>query len=208
MSTSTQTEQRILEGAYDLFSRYGLRNVTMDDIAKNLGVSKKTIYQHFDDKNKIILDLAKAEMQRHQDAFDEFAANSKNSVEEIIQLMNFMGKTFIRLNPLMFYDMQKYYPEAWVMFREFKNQCATFQITNNLEKGKEQGLYRSDLNTKILARMRMEQIELAFNSAVFPPDKFNIAEVQLQLLNHFLHGICTLKGHRMINKYLQIHEEE
>ena len=81
-------------------------------------------------------------------------------------------------------------------------------VVRNIEKGQAQGLYRNNLNLKIIARLRMEEIELALNPSIYPPDKFVISEVQVELLDHFLHGICTLKGHRLINKYRQIAEEE
>ena len=78
----------------------------------------------------------------------------------------------------------------------------------NLKKGIAQGLYRSEIDTKIMARLRIEEVDLAMNPAVFPPDKFNLTVVQVALLDHFLHGILTIKGHKLINKYKQVIEEE
>ena len=77
-----------------------------------------------------------------------------------------------------------------------------------MEKGKKQGLVRADVNTKIMARLRMEEIEMGFSPEKFPPDKFKIVDVQLALIEHFLYGICTLKGHKLINKYKQVVEED
>jgi hypothetical protein len=70
------------------------------------------------------------------------------------------------------------------------------------------GIVRPDVNTKIMAKLRMEEVDMGFNPELFPPDKFKILEVQLALLDHFLHGICTLKGHKLINKHKQLQEEE
>ena len=81
-------------------------------------------------------------------------------------------------------------------------------VENNLRRGIKEGLYRPDINIKVLAKLRIEQVELAMNPAVFPPAKFNIGDVQVTLLDHFLHGITTLKGHKLINKYKQIKEED
>ena len=211
MSTDTQSlalEQRIITGAEELFSRYGLKSVTMDDITRHLGMSKKTIYQHFDDKNQIIRAFADVEMLKQQDCLRDFENTAKDPVEEMVLMMQHMGKTFRRFNPILFYDMQKHYPEAWQQFRQFKLECALNQITNNIERGKEAGLYRKSINSKILGLMRLEQVEAAMNPSLFPPDQYSIHELQVQLLEHFLHGICTLRGHRLINKYLQINEEE
>ena len=81
-------------------------------------------------------------------------------------------------------------------------------IQKNLEKGITQGLYRSDINIIVLAKLRLEEIDMAMNHSVFPIDKFNIAQVQITLFEHFLYGICTLKGHKLINKHKQIIDEE
>ena len=81
-------------------------------------------------------------------------------------------------------------------------------VESSINGGKEQGIVRQDIDTKILSRLRMEEVEMAFNPAVYPPDKFNHVEVQVALTEHFLYGICTLKGHKLINKYKQIQEEE
>ena len=81
-------------------------------------------------------------------------------------------------------------------------------VEETLLRGTKQNLIRPDINVKILSRLRMEQIEMGFNPAIFPPDKFKIVEVQLSMLDHFLYGICTLRGHKLINKYKQIIDEE
>jgi len=138
---------------------------------------------------------------------EEITKSSKNAVEEILNAMQFMGKTFSRINPNLFYDMSKYHHESWNLFKAFKEEYLMKYVIRNLEKGKEEGLYRADISNKTLARLRLEQIEMAMNPSIFPPDKFNHVDVQIQLLDHFLHGIATLKGHKLINKYRQIDEE-
>ena len=81
-------------------------------------------------------------------------------------------------------------------------------IERNLKKGILEGLYRTDINIKIISKMRLETMEMGFNPMIFSPEDYNIREVQMQLLNHFLHGITTLKGHKLINKYKEITDEE
>ena len=202
------SEQRILEGSMELFKRYGIKGVTMDDIAKHLGISKKTIYFSYEDKDALVTELITLQLDSHIKAFDEIEALSKNAIDEIIGMMKHMGAEFSGINPNMFYDMQKYHPQAWIKFRVFKEDYIYKCVIKNLEKGQEQGFYRLDLNQKILAKLRLEQIEMAFNPVVFPPDKFNLSQVQVEILDHYLHGICTIKGHKLINKYKQIHEED
>lgn len=135
-------------------------------------------------------------------------SESSNPVQELLSAMNSMSKMMNKIRPTVFYDMQKYYPSAWMKFKEFKNKRLTDYVEANLRQGIETGLYRENLDIKIMARLRLEEVELGFNPEVFPPEKFNIPEVQIAMMDHFLHGIVTLKGHRLINKYKQIHEEE
>ncbi len=199
---------RILKGADELFCRFGIKNVTMDDIARHLGVSKKTVYQQFEDKNKIVLMLVEKWIHEHNIKFEEIEKKSKNSIEEILFTMQYMSSVFANVNPNMFFDMPKYHPEAWQLFKKFKEEKVLQMIVKNIEHGREQGLYRNDFNIKIIARLRLEEIELGMNPAYYPADKFNLHDVNVQLLEHYLYGICTLKGHKLINKYKKLIEEE
>lgn len=203
-----ENKEKILAGAKELFFRYGIKSITMDDIAKNLGMSKKTIYQFFKDKNEVVHVLMKEALAEDEKRFFALAETSANIVEEVMAIMKHMGEIFGSINPNLFYDMQKYHPQSWKLFDDFKKKCVERMVENAIEKGKKQGLVREDVDSKILSRLRMMEIEMGFNFELFPPDKFKILDVQLALTDHFLHGICTLKGHKLINKYRQIIEEE
>lgn len=203
-----ETEIRILAGAEELFSRFGIKNVTMDEIARHLGMSKKTIYLHYIDKNKLVRAVVNQMIQAHDVQCKEFESKSENAIDEIFLIMNYMNAIFSQLNPNLFFDMQRYHPEAWKYFIKFKEDVILEQVVSNLEKGRKEELYRKDFSIKILARLRIEEIEMAMSPQYFPPNKYNLQEVQIQLLDHFLHGICTLKGHKLLNKYKQLHEDE
>lgn len=201
-------EERILNGSAELFFKYGIRSVTMDDIAKHLSMSKKTIYQYFKEKDEIVHKLMLSQIQGHQMSFDEILSVSENVVDEVFHIMKRMTEIFRAINSLMFYDLQKHYPQSWKLMKDFKTDCVRKMVEGSLEKGKKDGYVRNDVNIKIMARLRMEEVELAFNPEIFPPDKFNILDVQLSLAEHFLYGICTIKGHKLINKYKELNEDE
>lgn len=203
-----EPRERILEAAQELFFKFGIKSVTMDDIAKHLGMSKKTIYQFYRDKDEIVLSLSQEDLKRHQDIIDNVVSNSKDAVHEIILMMDYVSDSFKKMNPNLLYDLQKYYPKAWQTFLSFKEKKMMEVVETNFAKGIEQGLYRADINSKILARLRIEQVEMAMNPVIFPPDKYDLSQVQVVLLDHFLYGILTLKGHKLINKYKQIEENE
>jgi AcrR family transcriptional regulator len=203
-----ETKDRILKGAEELFLKYGIKSITMDDIAKHLGVSKKTIYQYYSDKNEVVEILMKQLTRENECVFNTIAEKSTNMVEEVFAMMKHMGQMFTQMNPNLFYDLQKYHPKSWVHFKKFKEDTIEKMVETSVKKGIAQGIVRTDINTKIIARLRMEEIEMGFNPMVFPPDKFKIVDVQLALFDHFLHGICTIKGHKLINKYKELTEEE
>lgn len=200
--------EEILNGSYELFFRYGLKSVTMDDISRHLGISKKTIYRYFGDKNAIILSLMKEHLERNKKDLEKISRESGNAVEEMIAIMDFIGAMFARINPVVFYDLQKYFPQCWKNFKEFKENYMIVMIQNNINRGIKEGVFRKNIDVSILSKMRIHQIEMAMDPLIFSPDKYNLTNVQMNMLDHFLHGITTLKGHKLINKYKQINEDE
>jgi TetR/AcrR family transcriptional regulator, cholesterol catabolism regulator len=203
-----ETKDKILQGAEELFFRYGIKSVTMDDIAKHLAISKKTIYQFFEDKNEMVETLMTQSLRKDECEFKQIQADSENVIVEVFNMMKHMGNMFSKVNPNIFYDLQKYHPNAWKQFKVFKHECMAKMVEDSIERGIKEGLVRSDLNAKVLARLRIEEVEMGLNSEIFPPDKFKMLDVQLAMIDHFLHGICTIKGHKMINKFKQVNEEE
>lgn len=204
----TDFQNKILIGAKELFFKHGVKRVTMDDIARHIGMSKKTLYHIFNNKEDIIRTLLTHNLEQNKQQFESISNKSNNSIQEIIMLMEHLAQMFSKINPHVFYDLQKYHLEIWKLFKEFKEDFLFQKIVMNLERGIEEGLYRPDINKVILARMRIEQTEMALNPMLFLPEEYKIGEIQVALLDHFLHGIATLKGHKLINKYRQITEDE
>ncbi len=203
-----ETEERILQGSAELFFRNGIKSITMDDVATHLGMSKKTIYQYYEDKNAIIHAIALHELSMQIKEMEEARKTATNSIDEIFKTMSCLSRTFIKINPNVFYDMQKFHPASWKLFHDFKEKKIMSFVEENLKSGIKQALYRVDLNVKIMAKFRVEEVAMAFRPDIFPPEKYNIKDVQMILLDHFVHGISTLKGHKLINKYKQVKEED
>ncbi len=203
-----EPQERILASAKELFFKYGIKTITMDDIAKHLAVSKKTIYQFYANKNDLVETMMTRELNEHTCDFQKMADASANVIEEVFAIMKHMGVMFSQMNPNLFYDMQKYHSTSWKLFKNFKEEYIERMVEESINKGIAQGLVRTDIQPKIIARLRMKELEMGFDPEVFPPDKYKMVDVQVALIDHFLHGICTLKGHKMINKYKAIIEEE
>ena len=203
-----EADERILAIAKDLYWKYGIKSITMDDIGKEIGMSKKTIYQYFPDKDEVVLQVIKKELESNKKVCNAIIAKSENAVHEVVLMMELMGGMISEVNIKLFFDLQKYHPEAWKLYKEFKEKYALKCIEDNLNKGIKEGLYRPEINVKIIARLRSYQIEMAYNASIFPTDKFSILDIQLQMMEHFLIGISTVKGHRMINKYKALNDDE
>ena len=171
-------------------------------------ISEKTIYLSFADKDEIVHTLMKEALKADEVMFDEISKNAENIVAEVFMMMKQMNSILTKVNPNVFFELQKYYPNTWKLFSDFKMECVCKHVENALEKGIKQGIVRNDANPKLLSRLRMQEIEMGFDPNIFPPDKFKILEVQLALIEHFLYGVCTLKGHKLINKYKEVIEEE
>jgi AcrR family transcriptional regulator len=194
-------KNKILQGAYELFYRHGVKRITMDDIASHMGISKKTIYENYKNKDDVVLALIKRELEQQKKDLQLIHKKSENSISEIIGLMSYLANKFSQINPGMFYDLQRYHSDSWKYFREFKEGTVQGFIEANLKHGVKDGLYRKDINIPILARMRLEQIEMCFNPNLFPQNEFRIADVCMEVLNHFVYGIVSLKGYRLIEPY-------
>lgn len=198
-----ETQERIIEQASELFRRYGVRSVTMDDIANHLSISKKTIYQFFKDKKEIVRVCLQHIMDCEFVDLDEMEAKSSNVMEELVYLSEYFRKMIAQMNPSLLFDLKKYHADAWEIYLRAKQTRYLDKIRSSLERGKAQGYIRQEINVEITSRMRMEMVELGFNPAVFPPEKYDIAEVQLQLFDHFIHGITTHEGQMLMKQYLE-----
>jgi len=201
------THAKILKGVEELVFKYGIKNITMDEISRHMGISKKTIYQYFKDKDEMIHHLIAHKLKEDECIFQKTHDESENVVAEIFTLMKNMRDILSNINPVIFYELHKYYPATYLLFENFKHGFVLDRIEKSLIKGQQDGLIRTDINIKILSRMRLENLDLGFFGRAFPHDKFNMVEVQLAMNEHFLYGVCTLKGHKLINKYKNIVEE-
>jgi AcrR family transcriptional regulator len=199
--------ERIVSGSEELFLKAGIKSVTMDDIARHLGMSKKTIYQFFKDKSELVTALVKKKLKDDEEQINEIVSTATNVMEEMINMMKCSEEIFSRINPIVIHDLQKYHPDAWKEFQNFKNKFVTEKMEQLLNKGINQGYIRPQIDVKIIARMHVNMMEMGFNPSIFPVAEFNIWKVQQQFLEHFNYGVCTLKGCKLLNQYKNIIEE-
>jgi len=203
-----ETKDKILKGAEDLFMRYGVRSISMDDIARHLGVSKKTLYQYFADKEELVTMVSKSHLVRTTQQYEALREQSANSIEELFKLATCIKKDMENLNPALLYDLQKFHPKAWNVWLEHKNKTIRESVIRTLREGMEAGYIRAEIDPEILATMRLELVQMGFNPELYPRERFSLAEVQAQLFDHFVFGVVTDKGKKLYLKYKENNQSQ
>jgi len=196
-------KERIQAKADELFMRYGIRSVSMDDIAAQLAMSKKTLYQFFADKDELVDAVVDKELKKGQCDCIACRQQSKDAVDEIFITMEFIAEQFRNMNPMVLYDLEKFHVSAFQKFLKHKNEFLLEVIRKNMERGIKEELFRPEINVDIMSKFRLESMMIAFNMLVFPPRKYNLVEVTQEIIEHYLYGLATLKGHKLILKYKQ-----
>jgi AcrR family transcriptional regulator len=195
--------KKIISESVVLFMEYGIRSVTMDDIARHLGMSKKTIYQHFKDKEEIILVSTQDYFRKEHERMVEMEKCSENAVEALFNLTVCIREQVSSIKSNVLFDLKKYYQNAWEKYNSFKHDVIYDSVLRNMNRGISEGLFRSDINPRILAHLRIGEIELSFNKDYFPEDKFSLIEIHEQLFEHFTYGILSEKGCKLFETYKQ-----
>lgn len=198
-----EMKERIQQKANDLFRRYGVKSITMDEIAAQLGASKKTIYQYFTDKDELVEAVVRETIGFSQKTCDDNRDNSNDAIHELFQAMDLIQQIFSGMNPAMMYDLEKFHPQSYKLFLDHKNKYLFDSIKVNLKRGIAEELYRPEINIEIIAKFRLEAMMIAFNQDVYPAAKFNLIDLHTTIIEHFLFGVASLKGYKLILKYQQ-----
>jgi AcrR family transcriptional regulator len=197
------TKQLLLDKAEALFHKYGVRSISMDEIAREMNMSKKTLYQYFEDKDDIVTQTTEQHVEREKLDFNEIFESSEDAIDELIKMSVCFRKNLTGLNPSLLFDLQKYHPKAWDKWINFKTEFIKNSVARTIERGMDEGYFRPNLNAEILAIFRMEQVEMTFNDKIFDPKKFDFTEVQMMLLDHFVHGLFTVKGQEIFDDLIK-----
>lgn len=199
-NSNEDKKENILEQASKIFMRYGLKSVTMDDVSRELKISKKTLYRFVSDKNDLVEQVMKAYIHNDQCLIDDLVKGSKNAIEEILMIGQHVGNMVNDIHPSIHFDMEKYYPEAWKVFDEHKKNYIMKCVTENLMRGMKEGFYRKDLNVPIIAVIYVSRVDLVFDGELFPPGEIEFKEVYTEMMNYHLRGIASEKGIKYLNE--------
>lgn len=206
--TETDSKERIREAAHDLVMKYSIRSVSMDDIAASVGMSKKTLYQYYKDKDELVNAVVEGVITLNQCTCTHHEQAADNAVHEIFLAMEMMVEMFQAINPGIIFEMQKYYPSAYKKFQKHKMEFLLQHMHHNLERGKAEDLYRPDVNVEILARFRVESMLIPFNPEFqHSLNHYNLLQLEEQIILNFLFGLVNAKGHKLAMKYMAQREK-
>lgn len=196
-----EPKERISAKAEELFMQFGIRSVSMDDIAHSLGMSKKTLYQYYADKDELVNAMIRNHIQQMQTDCEGCREQANDAIHEIFITMERIVDELSNMNPMVLYDLEKFHYKAFQHFKEHKDKYLVKIVRNNIEWGISQGLYREDVNVDVMSKFRLESMMLPFNVSVFPPGKYNLATISEMIIENFIYGLATIKGHQLIQQY-------
>ena len=193
----------IVEKANILFRTYGFRGVTVDDICKECGISKKTIYNYYSDKQSLANETIIYHYNNLHKEIKAIIDLSDNSIETFFKISSHFRETLNDTTPLFVHDLKKFHPELYNNHQDYKENLFEKSIQKVLIKGKDEGFIRDDINDKIVSKLRIEMIEIGFNQDVFPLKKYDYRDIQLISFDLFLRGIVTTDGLNIYEKILK-----
>ena len=177
-------KDRIIAEARQLFSHFGVKTVRLDDIAHQLGISKKTVYQYFADKEELVRLMLENQLNETLHEATAIHSQAANPIVGALQIWDRLIRYRQTVNPNLFRDIERHYPTAWGFFQRFRTQYINTILIANLRQGVEQGLYRTDLNEPVIAWLWAEQSQWEV-----PDERYR--EI---IKRHFVRGLLTQKG--------------
>lgn len=204
---NSDLQNRIIDKAVTLFCRNGIKSVTMDQIASEVGISKRTLYENFKDKDELFLAVAGAINKEHDAQVLEEIAKSKNTLEVMLRIYRRSFKKMQYINRNYFLDMKRYYPQVFTLSEreaeKRREQCTVF-----IERGKEEGMIRKELKNDVVSSLISSQIDYLLNSEDIASGKFTFIDVYETVFTNFIRGIATQQGVKFIDDFMSAAGDE
>ena len=176
----------------------------MDDIARELGISKKTLYQHFETKNDLLKSVVEYNLANDIKIVTEIQATSKDAIDEMFLVAKHVIDEIVQIqSPTLIFDLQKYHPELWQAFENFQNQQIANHIQQNIERGVKEGFYRPEANATIISRIYAGSSLCVIDEKMFPIKTFDKIKLFKEFFVYHIHGIATAKGLKLLEKRLE-----
>jgi AcrR family transcriptional regulator len=193
--------QKILTKAETMFMQNGIKSITMDDVAKALGMSKKTLYQYVDDKNDLVNQTIRKHLMQMEALCEQVFASENNAIIQMLKIAKMMINMHQGVNPGAMFDLKKYHPETYQFFTHHKENAIQNQVVKNLQLGIEQGLYRQNINVDVTAGFYITLVMECVSSEHQLLSSIPFAEKYSELVKYNMYSLCTPKGIEYINAH-------
>jgi AcrR family transcriptional regulator len=201
-TTNMELKQHILKKAFNLFMRYGIKSITMDDLSRDLGISKKTLYQYVENKADLIEQLFQQHIEEEKRIMAHIQRESVDAIDELLKIARYVMQKLHELSPTTVLDLQKYYPNTWREMEALHQRHVFAIIKQNMERGIREGVYRADMQLDIIAKLYVGKSMLVTDGSLFPASEYDISRLYREYINYHLHGIASPKGLQELGKYL------
>ncbi len=186
----------------NILMTYGIKSVNMDDLARHLSISKKTLYKHFKDKNDIVNEVISIIIQEERSAINEIKEDCENAIDGMIKVTQFVQDKLKDTHPAVMFDLQKYYPESFKLLMEHKNGFINEVIINNTHQGIKEGLYRKNITPEIISRLFLGNISLIMSMDIEKSLHFTFALLHIEMVRYHIRGIASEQGITYLKEYL------
>lgn len=181
--------------------KYGIKSITMDDVAKELSISKKTLYLYVKDKNDLVQKTITLHLGIVYAICDGIMKEKENAISQIINVAEMMISLHKDVNPALIYDLKKYHPDSYAIFKEHREQMMVKQVIENLKLGIDQNLFRSDIDLELTAGFYMGLIDQCLNPEIEILTKTSFQVKYQYLIVYHLNAISTEEGKKLITPY-------
>lgn len=166
----------------------------MDDICRDIGISKKKLYQFIHSKNELVEKLLELEREHFEIIFETHNFDGINAIDILLTVSREIGDRFWDISPSMTFDLKKYYPDIYLKHIEDRIEFIYQKIQINIQKGISQGIYRDDLSIELVARLYIRRLIDLHNPEFFPADKFSFQTLFDVMFDNFIRGIANEIG--------------
>ena len=195
-------KEKIIQKAAEMYLTLGFKSVTMDDIANEMGISKKTIYTHFKNKTELVREATLNVFHEITCGIDHIIEMNMDPIQELYEIKKFAIIHLKNEKSSPQYQLQKYYPKIYLTVRELQFEKMLGCTSSNLNKGIEMGLYRKEINVPFISRLYFMGVINIKDDNFFPVDEFPKLQLMEDFLEYHLRGIITEKGLKKLNKYI------
>ncbi|MCC6599289.1 MAG: TetR/AcrR family transcriptional regulator [Crocinitomicaceae bacterium] len=198
-----EKESKIIQEATRVFMTYGLKSVNMDDMARHLGISKKTLYLYVKNKEELVDKSLDYYCQSENKSIHAICQQGFNAIDESLEIMKWVLGILQNIHPSVTYDMEKYFPASFRKMKACRYSAIHDSLTYNMKKGQKEGFYRKDFDTSVITKLYFARIDLLFDQEVFPLSQYNITDIYKEMFRYHIRGIASAKGQSYLDEKLK-----